>query len=397
MSLDPGVPLVLLASAVWDTPAPVNAHQIARRFAARGHPVLFVESTGLRAPALAAPHDLRRIAARLRNFVGGVTATADGVHVLSPLALPGAGRPWLQRVSEAWLARQIQGACRRLGFERPVLWAFLPTAIGFAGRIDHRGLVYQCVDDYAGNPGVDADWVRGLEERLVARADLVLATSPVLAERLRAWRPDVRLAANVADVAHFARALECDLAEPLALAPHPHPRVLYVGNVAGYRIDPRLLAGARAAAGDGTLVLVGETGLGDTEAVPEELAAVLSDPKVFVAGPQPHADLPAWMAHCDVALIPFQDNAHTRGSLPLKLYEYLAAGLPVVARDLPNLRGLEDQGVTTAPDAVGFEAQVRRALAAGGEGRAARSRAAASHGWEGRIDELARWIGESLP
>ncbi len=51
MSLDPGVPLVILASAVWDTPAPVNAHQIARRFAARGHPVLFVESTGLRAPA----------------------------------------------------------------------------------------------------------------------------------------------------------------------------------------------------------------------------------------------------------------------------------------------------------------------------------------------------------
>ncbi|MAE95150.1 MAG: hypothetical protein CL910_10860 [Deltaproteobacteria bacterium] len=391
------MPLVIAASAVWDTPAPVNAHQVARRFAARGHPVLFVESTGLRAPSLAAPHDLRRIAARLRHFGGGLRELAPGLHGLAPLALPGSRSPAVRWISDRLLAAQVARAVGRLGWQAPLLWAFVPTALPVARAIAPRAVVYHCVDDYAGNPGVDAAWLRGVEGQMLERADLVIASSPVLAERLRERRPEVRCAPNVADVALFGRAVDEALPEPAELAALARPRVLYVGNLAAYRIDPTLLAAARAAAGEGSLVLVGESGLGDTGGAPSELAELLGSPGVAAVGPRPHAELPAWMAHCDVAVIPFLDNEHTRGSLPLKLWEYLAAGLPVVARELPNLQGREELGVRTAADPEGFAGEVRAALTEPPEARAARSAEARRQGgWEERMEELADWTAELL-
>jgi len=393
VSPEPPLPLVIAASAVWDTPAPVNSHQIARRFAARGHPVLYVESTGLRSPSLRAPQDWRRVAARLQRLGGGLRDVAPRLRVLGPLALPGARSAWVRGLSERLLRDQVARALRRIGGEAPLLWAFLPTAWPLSD-LPLRGVVYHCVDDYAGNPGVDAGWLRQCETRMLERADLVVASSPVLAERLREQRPDLRLAPNVADVALFGRAAREPLPEPAALRGWPHPRVLYVGNLAAYRIDPELLAGALEAVPDGCLVLVGATGLGDPGSLPPALRALLRDDRVLVAGARAHKELPAWMRHADVALIPFLDNPHTRGSLPLKLWEYLAAGLPVVARALPNLRGLEAEGVRTASDRAGFAAAVRAAVDEPPALRRARSAAAARHGWERRMDQLEAWAVE---
>ncbi|MDX1648579.1 MAG: hypothetical protein R3263_01875, partial [Myxococcota bacterium] len=159
MSFGPDVPVVVAASAPWDTPAPVNAHQVARRLARRGHPVLFVESTGLRAPSPAAAQDRRRALRRLERFARGVREIEPGLAALAPLALPGAGPPWLRRASLVLLARQAAWAARRLGMERPLLWAFLPSAVGLADALRARLTVYHCVDHYAANPGVDPDWV----------------------------------------------------------------------------------------------------------------------------------------------------------------------------------------------------------------------------------------------
>ncbi|MBW2242547.1 MAG: glycosyltransferase [Deltaproteobacteria bacterium] len=394
MSLDPGVPLVLVASAVWETPAPVNVHQIARRFAARGHRVLFVESTGLRAPKVSSSHDVQRIWARLRKLGAGPREVAPGLFVLGPLALPGSRSRWVRRISGWALGAQVARAVRQLRMERPLLWSFLPTGLFVADRVSHRALVYHCVDDYAGNPGVDPQQIAKLEARMLERAELVVATSPVLAERLGEQRAEVRLAANVADTTLFSRAVGAGFSEPAELRGVPHPRLLYVGNLATYRIDPALLVAALDAVPDAALVLVGAAGLGDVARMAPALSSLLEDPRVHAVGPRPHQELPAWMQHCDVALIPFLDTAHTRASLPLKLWEYLAAGLPVVARALPNLEGLEPDGVRTARSASDFGRAVAAAAEEPPEGRAARSLRAQSHGWEARIETLAEWLGE---
>lgn len=395
MTLDPTVPVVLAASASWETPAPVNAHHVARRLAARGHRVLFIESVGLRPPApLASPHDLRRTVARLRGFAAGVREVAPRLYVLSPV-VPVVGPPALRAVALLALAHGAARAARRLRFERPVLWAFLPTALPLADRLAPRALVYHCVDHYAANPGVDADWVDALERRMLARADVVFATSVPLAERLRAaGAAHVTLVPNVADVALFARAHE-PLLEPSELAGLARPRALYVGNLAAYRVDPALLDAAADAAG--ALVVVGPVGLGEAAGATPALRALLARPDVRALGPRPPDALPALMRHCDVGLVPFLENDHTRASLPLKLWEYLAAGLPVVATSLPSLRELGAAGtIALATGPAAFADAVRNAAAEPVARRAERLALARAHDWPARIEELCAVVGAAL-
>jgi glycosyltransferase involved in cell wall biosynthesis len=394
VSLPREVPIVVAASAGWETPAPVNAHQVARRLAARGHRVLFVESVGLRPPTpLASGHDLRRIAARLRGALRGLREVESRLFVLSPV-VPLVGPPALRALALRVVARGVARAARRLGFRAPVLWAFLPTALAIAERLDPGAVVYHCVDHYAANPGVDAAFVDALEERMLERADLVLASSAVLAERLRAKGAAPLLVPNVADVALFARAHE-PLPEPAELLGLARPRAIYVGNLAAYRVDLALLA-ALARSGI-SLVLVGPIGLGDAARAPRELAELLALPGVRALGPRPPGALPAYLRHADVALIPFLDNDHTRGSSPLKLWEYLAAGLPVVATPLPSLADLAQPGlVSLARGPEAFAAAVRAAAGRPPEERLARLARARDHDWPARMEELCEAVGAVL-
>jgi glycosyltransferase involved in cell wall biosynthesis len=392
------VPIVVLASAPWETPAPVNAHQVARRMAARGHRVLFVESTGLRSPSLVrSAHDRRRVLARLRGFLRGAHEAEPRLWVLGPLALPAGARGAARWLSDRWLAAAVRRAMRRSGIARPVVWAFLPTALPVARRLRGRALVYHCVDHYAANPGVDAERVDAAEREMLGAADLVLASSPALAERLGRARGDVVLAPNVADVALFSRAAHEALPEPPELAGVPRPRAIYAGNLAAYRLDFALLGTLADLLPDVAFVLVGAAGLGDVGGAPAGFGALRARRNVHAFGARPQAELPAWLRHADVALIPFLDNPHTRASLPLKLWEYVASGLPVVATALPQFRELAAQGVVRAaagPEA--FATAIRAAVAECGARRAERASRAWAHDWSARVDELARRVA-NLP
>jgi len=398
VTFGPEVPVVVGASASWETPAPVNSHQVALRLADRGHRVLYVESTGLRSPSpLRTSHDLSRMLRRMRGFLGGVRQVAPNLQVLSPVALPGVGSRGLRELSMRMIGRAAAGAARRLGLERPVLWAFLPTYVRTADRLDPRLVVYHCVDRYAGNPGVDAAWVDEVERRILRRADVVFATSPVLAERLGAERPDVELAANVADVELFGRAVTEELSEPGELRGLPPRRAVYVGNLAGYRIDFELLLAVARSHPRLQLVLIGVAGMGDVGAPPRSVPELLALPNVTALGPRPQRDLPAYLRHCQVALIPFLDNSHTRASLPLKLWEYLAAGLSVVATDLPNFRSLAEEGlIRTARDPQGFADAVGEALGDPPEQRTRRLERARGHDWRGQMEALCASVGRGL-
>ena len=397
--LSPGIPIVVAASASWETPAPVNVHQVAKRLAARGHRVLFLESTGLRAPSGASGHDWRRIAGRLRGFGGGPREVAPRLLVASPLTLPPFGPRALRSLSGALGAAVSARIARRLGFEDPIVWAFLPTALPLARRLGGRALVYHCVDDYAANPGVSRAWLEPLERETLRAADVVFATSPVLAARLEGLAPGVRVheMPNVADVELFRTALDAP-PEPDALRAVPRPRAIYVGNLAAYRVDFRQLTAVVDAGLD--LVLVGAVGLGDVAGLPEAARRLLAHPRVTALGPQPHETLPSYLAHCDVALVPFAVNDHTRGSLPLKLWEYVAAGLPVVGTDLPNLRAAalgDAAGVLTLADSPeGFAEAALRAAAEPSERRAERASRAAGHGWPMRMNALCSAVAAAL-
>ena len=109
---------------------------------------------------------------------------------------------------------------------------------------------------------------------------------------------------------------------------------------------------------------------------------------MHLLGHRPYEALPDVLRGADAALIPYSLNELTASIFPMKVYEYLAAGLPVVATPLPSLRGVE--GIATAADAESTAARLEELLAADTpEARAERSRLASGHSWDARVDEIA--------
>jgi glycosyltransferase involved in cell wall biosynthesis len=380
-----GCEIVCLGTADWETELPINQHQLMRRLAARNR-VLFVESLGLRRPQLAG-RDLRRIWRRLLKGLRGARPVGN-LHVLSPLVLPFHGSARVRAVNRRLLRRQVGGAARRLGMSKPLLWAYAPQAGELLDLLEPEPVVYHCVDDVAAQKGVDAESFRAAEERFARRADLVLASAPALAERMRTLSDHVLYAPNVADTGLFATALDPGPVDP-ALERLPAPRLVFQGAVVATKLDLELLAELAAGRPQWSVVLVGPRGAGDPGA---DLSALDRAPNIHLLGPREERELPALLRGADAGLIPYAVNDLTRSVFPMKVYEYLAAGLPVLSTPLPALEGVE--GVEIVAGAAELIAAAERAIAADGpERRAERSRAAAAHSWEARIEQIERALG----
>ena len=375
-----GRDIVCVGFADWDTELWTNQHHLMSRLALENR-VLFIESLGLRRPQLAG-RDLRRIARRLRRGLAGPRG-ADGLEVLSPLVLPLHSNRAARALNARLLPALVGRATRRLGFARPILWAYVPQAEVLIERLDPSLVIYHCVDDISAHALIDTASFRAAEERFAARADLVLASAPELARRMRTLSANVLDAPNVADTELFAGALEEGETDP-AIAALPRPRIVFTGAISQVKLDLALIAELARSRPAWSFALVGPVGAGDPHTDISALAAV---PNVHLLGMREYGRLPAVLRGADAGLIPYVANELTRSIFPMKVYEYLAAGLPVVASPLPALAGLDD--VACAVGAAGFAAALEEALAADTPAlRAERSSRARGHSWEERLVEI---------
>lgn len=384
-----GKDIVCVGFADWDTELWTNQHHLMSRLAAQNR-VLFVESLGLRRPQLAG-RDLARIARRLRRGLAP-PRSVDGLHVLSPLVLPLHSNAMVRVLNRALLRAQVRRAARGLGMEHPILWAYVPQAESLVQTLRPELVVYHCVDDIAAQAGIDGASFRAAEERFARRADLVLASAPALAERMRALSGNVMEAPNVADTALFATALDEGPVDA-ALAALPRPRVVFTGAIVSTKLDLALLVELARARPQWSFALVGPVGPGDPRA---DVSMLSAEPNVHLLGPRSYQELPAVLRGADAGLIPYARNELTGSIFPMKVYEYLAAGLPVVASELPALSEVAE--VAKAPDAPGMAQALEDALAHDTpERRAERSRVAAAHSWDRRLEEIAAAVAALQP
>jgi len=375
-----GRDIVCIGTADWATELPINQHQLMGRLA-KSNRVLFVESLGLRRPQLAS-RDLRRIGRRLTRGLRGARP-ADGLHVLSPLVLPFHGSAAVRALNRRLLRFQVGRAARRLGMHRPILWAYAPQAEVLREVFDPDLVVYHCVDDVAAQKGVDAEGFRVAEERFASGADLVLTSAPALAERMRSLSGNVLYAPNVADTALFALALEAGPVDAVVDG-LPRPRLLFQGAIVATKLDVGLLAELARLRPEWSIVLVGPRGAGDPSG---DLSPLDRAPNIHMVGPREAKDLPAVLRSADAGLIPYAINDLTHSVFPMKVYEYLAAGLQVLTTPLPALAGTDAvEVIQSAPELI--EAVERERKLDGPERRRERSRAAAGHSWEARIAEI---------
>lgn len=376
-----GRDIVCVGFADWDTELWTNQHHLMSRLA-RENRVLFVESLGLRQPQLTG-RDIKRIVRRLRRGLASPRAV-DGLHVISPLVLPFHRYRTVREINRRLLVALVRRAARQLGLERPILWGYVPQAEVLLESLDPSLVVYHCVDDIAAQERIDTESFRAAEVRFAARADLVLASAPALAERLRTISDNVMYVPNVADTELFSQTLEPGQLDT-EMAVLPAPRIVFTGAVVAIKLDFSLLAELARLRRSWSFALVGPMGPGEPNT---DTSTLKAEPNIHLLGPRSYTELPNVLRAANAGLIPYARNALTESIFPMKVYEYLAAGLPVIATPLPALADIAD--VATAPDAHGIAQLLDEALAADSpERRAERSRAAASHSWERRLEEIA--------
>ena len=222
----------------------------------------------------------------------------------------------------------LAGLAEEHGFRDPVVVVQYPSWEPLARRLREQfgwRVVYDCMDEHTGF-GTHGAGIAEDERRLVTESDLVVVTSRPLLERVRRIRPDAMALPNAADAKRFAE-LPARSASPLARS--ARPVVGYYGAIAAW-FDVGAVALAARKHPDWSFVLVGDTR-------GAALESLEGRPNVRLLGEVPYADLAGYVAGFDVCTIPFLRTPLTEATNPVKLYEYLATGKPIVARRLPEL------------------------------------------------------------
>jgi glycosyltransferase involved in cell wall biosynthesis len=239
-----------------------------------------------------------------------------------------------------------------MGFERPLLWVNDPAGATVLEATRWPAL-YDITDDWAEAERTPAEHERVLRDEalLIQHCREVVVCSPRLAQTKGALRP-VTLVQNGVDLAAYQ-------------TPHTRPADLpdgpvavYVGTLHTDRIDVGLcVRTAQALTGRGRLVLVGPVALDPPDRERLERAGVV------VTGPRHRDEVPAYLQHADVLVVPHVVTPFTDSLDPIKVYEYRAVGRPVVSTPVAGFRELDDPPVHLA-QADEFAASVRTAVPA---------------------------------
>lgn len=353
------------------------------RLLARNNRVLWINSIGYRTPTASA-RDVGRAFRKLAAAATPIREVERNIFVLNPLAVPAYGRAWVRTFNQRFLALQTRRAMRKLRFRQAINWVFNPAAEVIAGRLGEETLIYHCVDEYTAFSGVASPALAELEERLLAASDLVLVSAERLYESKAHANRHTHLVRHGVDFEHFRRVLDDSTQVPEEMADLPRPVIGFFGLIADW-VDVDLMAELARRFPEGSLVVIGKA--------TTDVSVLEGLPNVHLLGRKPYAQLPAYCKSFDVALMPFRINELTLNSNPLKVREYLAAGLPVVSTPIPEVEVLGQCRI--AADADGFEREIRAALADPGPSLA-RSEAIRHESWQARLEEIEQHLAGAL-
>lgn len=274
--------------------------------------------------------------------------------------------------------RSVRAAAEEFGLQRPTVIVAHPLIAGF-GRFDWAGPVtYYANDDLTAHPPL-SPWWPAYEvsfARLRAAGRRAVGLTPKSLQSVDPSGPGAVIPTGL---------IPAEWDEPAA-APSwfldlPGPRMVYVGTL-DERIDPAAVRALAAAHPGGSIVLIGRNGDHGPVAKLAEL------PNVHVRPPIPREELIAVVAAADLGLVPHVRSEQTEAMSPLKLFEYLGAGIPVAATDLPGIAPVCPERVMLARDGADFGTAASAALELGGWDEDSRRRFIDENSWSSRFDSL---------
>lgn len=352
-----------------------RSQQLALQFARNGHRVVYLKTTFNDSSSLVLEREIAPLV---------VEATLSVVRPLS--VYRGHVGPQL---AESWLM-QFDALRRTGGIHESIVIVDLPFWRPLASALRERygwKIAYDCMDDHSGFSTNSGPMLRQ-EAALTREADLVLVTARALQERWRGVNPRCVLVPNAAAYDHFERR-PADV--PAELASLSAPVVGYYGAISDW-FDSELVAGIARARPNWSIALIGSTFGAD-------LSPFDGVANVHLLGERPYAVLPGYLHAFDVALIPFKITPLTKSTDPVKFYEYLSAGKPVVATQLPELVALaDDRLLRVAATSAEFVRQIEVSLTErSADLVSVRQAFARTNTWEERYARIAAAVERTFP
>jgi len=386
--------IICISDAPFNYPLWTNKQHIMSRLAERGYRVLYVD------PQLGFSGWLKWFLQGRLHFSDlflWVKRKGKNLWLFSPILMPPRYR-WGRRVNDFVRREGARLLARSMGIKDPILWIYHPNGVSFLGRMNERMVVYDCVDEYSAFPAYSSpqrkNEIISNERKLLERADIVFTTSMPLQEAKKKFNPNTYFVHNVADVSHFSRAYYDELPLPEDLKGIRKPAVGFIGALDSYKVDFELVSRAASSHPEWSIVLIGPVAEGDRFTSIKDIEA---KENVHFLGLKLYRELPSYLKFFDVCIIPYRINDYTLYSFPLKVYEFLAAGKPVVATDLPSLALTELRDVLRiASGPEEFIKQIAEALLENSSQAEKRVEVAQKNTWDHRIDRLLSIITDRL-
>ena len=325
-------------------------------------PVLYINSIGMRVPRVGEGRMFwKRVSRKLRSLRRGLVRVRPNFAVFSPLAAPGAVGRFITGVA---LPGQVRRAARRMGIRRPLVWVACPPGAAYVDRLGAIGVVYQRTDRYEAFTGVNAQEILGFDQQMKRQGALTVFCSRSLMIEESEQCARALFIDHGVDFDRFVSAGRGEVPEPEDLCDIPRPRIGFIGGIDAHTFDPALFVEVARRMPEAQFVLVGACSL------PEGWCPL---PNVHQLGQRPYEAVAAYMAACDVLIMPWNSSPWIRACNPVKMKEYLAVGRPVVSTPFDELSHY--QGFIEAAQGVdAFVAAVRAALAHPGDDLARRRR-----------------------
>ncbi len=239
---------------------------------------------------------------------------------------PFSRNPEIIRRFSRFIRPDISGTLAQLKFDEvDILWVSNPKSFWLADVVRYKKLVYRIADDYTHFkefPGI-AD----LEAEFIRKADHVFVTSEIFAHKALSQGKTPTLLKNAVDISTFVKE---DMPVPPEYADCPRQKIIYVGAIKYWMDQDLLIKLSQAVAAD--IFLVGPEGV--------NIDALRGRENIHILGARNYQDVPAYMKHADVAIIPFVTGDLTAAISPLKLFESCAVGTPVVSTSMEEVRRL---------------------------------------------------------
>jgi glycosyltransferase involved in cell wall biosynthesis len=365
---------------------PSSCQHLFRRIA-MDHPVLWVNTVGMRTPRLSwSDFDKARIkvAKMLSGTRGGQRARAESLNlrVTQPKMLP-FPNAFVRMLNRRSVVAAVTRAAADFGISKPIIVCAVPNACDFVDALGRQRVVYYCVDDFTQWPGLDHRLVREMDQRMIDASDVLIATSTKLESRLSMSGKPTHLLHHGVDLELFSRQ---GATEHRVLANIPGPRAGYFG-LFDNRNDLELIAAVARRLPDISFVFTGP--------VTADATSLRSLPNIHFTGPVPYHELPDLIRGLQVLFIPYLVNDFTDSISPLKLREYLATGKPIVTTPMAEARPLAAH-MTLAAGAEAWESALRDALRAHIDSREGLAEMLRNDSWDAKARDFLNMCTDGL-